>query len=137
MPFAMISDFLIGKIKDRFPNRSFTQSISPNAVITFPAAHPEVGDLSIYDDGDEARVEISKLTHGHFGCWDQSLNKAEREADVAETVVDFVEQIFAEKVIFFIFMGGRAGGWRPLKEGESHPKKPFTKYYYWSGPIAD
>ena len=133
----MISDFLIEKIKERFPNRPCSIGTWPDPIISFPVANNEVGDLNIYDDGNEARVEITKITHGHFGCYDEALNQTEKELDIAETVVDFIEKIFAEKVVFFIFMKGRAGGWRPLEEGENHPRKPFTKYYYWSGPITD
>jgi len=134
----MISDYLIVKIKDRFPNQPFAQGIAPKAVITFPAVHNEVGDLEIYDDGTEARIHITKITHGHFGCWDENLNETEREKDIAESVVDFVKQVFSCKVIFFSRMDGRVGGWQTLKaDGTRHEKKPAMKYYSWSGPLKD
>jgi|SRR5260221_6844447 len=134
----MIRDLLVAKIKDRFPNRPFSQGTPPEAIVIFPAAHDEVGALSVYDDGNEARVEIAKITHGHFGCWDEGLSQTEREMDIAESVVDFVDQVFNEKVIFFLRTDGRVGGWQMLKpDGTRHEKKPEMSYYSWAGPLAD
>jgi hypothetical protein len=113
----MIRDFLIAELAARMPDRSFSPGKPPGAVVTFPAAHPDVGDLAIYDDGDEARIEFTKITHGHFGCWDESLSQSQREKDVAESVANFVEQVFAEKVILFSLKNNRGGGWQMLPEG--------------------
>jgi hypothetical protein len=50
-------------------------------------------------------------------------------------VVDFIEQVFANKVIFFTFVSGLGGGWQMLKpDGTPHEKSPLKKYFTWSGP---
>ena len=134
----MISDLLIVELKKRFPDRFFAKSAPPDPVATFSAAHAEVGELRIYDDGGEARVEIGRITHGHFGCWDESLTEVERERDIVDDVVDFIEPVFDNKVIFFSFIAGRGGGWQMLKpDGSRHEKSSFKKYFMWSGPLPD
>jgi hypothetical protein len=133
----MISEFLIAEATRRFSDQPFSLDASPGAIITFPAKHPDVGDLKIYDDGGEARVEITRITHGHFGCWDDSLGKTEREKDIAETVLDFVGQLLDDKVLLHSTMEGRIGGWRPFDGTKPIQRKPLTKYFVWSGPVHE
>jgi hypothetical protein len=107
-------------------------------VVVFAAAHPEVGDVEIYDDGDEVTVIIGKFTHEHFPSYDAALAPAEREERVAEHVVTFLEQLFADRVE--IFGGVRGGGWRPRG---AKPRGRISKFlfgrktYVWSGPLCD
>ncbi|MHC9539942.1 MAG: hypothetical protein AB9903_10520 [Vulcanimicrobiota bacterium] len=61
----MIRDVLLPKLMDRFPGRGLRTGAPPGLIAVFPAAHPEVGDLTIYDDGEEATVCIGTITHGH------------------------------------------------------------------------
>ena len=81
-------------------------------------------------------LEITKLTHGHFGCWEETLSKEEKEEAISENVIDFLETVFQGKVIFFSQLGNRIGGWQVLKpDGTRHEKAPLTNYYSWFGPL--
>jgi len=62
----MIRDVLLPKLMDRFPGRGIRTGTPPGPIAVFPASHPEVGDLSIYDDVEEATVSIGMITHGHY-----------------------------------------------------------------------
>jgi hypothetical protein len=52
----MIRDVLLPALQSRFPSRGFRADASPNAIGSFPSAHEQVGDVTIWDDGDEATV---------------------------------------------------------------------------------
>jgi len=62
----MISAILIPMLEQRFPGRGVKSDARPGPCMTFPAAHPEVGDIQIYDDGDEITLLAGNFTHGHF-----------------------------------------------------------------------
>jgi hypothetical protein len=132
----MIGDFVITELKARIPDVFFMKNSPPRAVAVFPAAHPSVGDLAIYDDGTEARVHIGKITHGHFGCGDGNLNQSDREKDIANGVVDFVEAVFRNQVIFFSSLDGRSGGWQ-VGEFLAREKSSARRYFTWAGPLTD
>ncbi len=107
----------------------------PDAVATFPAAHPVVGDLDIYDDGNEATVAIDDITHGHFNPHDPALSEKEIAARVTDDVLCFLEAMFADRVLLWKVQGG-AGGWMPL-DRKSDPMLPLdAQKYVWSGPWA-
>ena len=61
-----LSDNLIPKLLASFPDRDLRLHQGNQPVATFPAAHPEVGDLQISDDEDELTISVGSLTHGHF-----------------------------------------------------------------------
>ncbi len=50
----------------------------PEPSVTFPAIHPDVGDIKIHDDGSELTLIAGNFTHGHF------LNFNSKSSDVAE-----------------------------------------------------
>ena len=70
----MIRDVLGPALRERFASRTFTTDVPPNPIAVFSAAHSEVGDVSIWDDGDEATVSIGGISHGHYNPYDPSLS---------------------------------------------------------------
>lgn len=110
----MILERLVVLLTDKYPNRGM--KLEPGHVrpddrpdIFFPAAHAHVGDLVIADEGDEATVFVGRITHGHFGCYEEGLRPEDRERWVADQVADFVSALFEDRVLLWSALG--AGGW--------------------------
>jgi predicted HD phosphohydrolase len=106
---------------------------SPEAIAVFAAAHADVGDILIFDDGCEITLVAGKFTHGHFSDFDsQSLDEAEEH--IVEAVIEFLERLFADQVVLWGTHHG-GGGWYLRKLGDSaHAKGPR---FVWSGPLID
>jgi hypothetical protein len=100
------------------------------AAVVFLAAHRDVGDIEIQDDGNELTVTVGKFTHTHFANYDEGISDSERAERIVNDLVAFLEDVFADRVEFF---GSHrtGGGFRP-RGAESG-----SDLYVWSGPIAD
>jgi hypothetical protein len=57
-------------LAERFPGDGLRTGSPPNPLATFPAVDEAVGDVRISQDGDEVRVAIGTITHGHFSLYD-------------------------------------------------------------------
>jgi hypothetical protein len=134
----MIGDRLVPKLKARWPDRPMKFGGADGPLVVFPAAHPEVGDAEIHDNGADIIVSIGKFTHEHFPAYDAALPGSEREERIAGEVITFLEQLFADRIE--LFSAGRRGGWRVRG---AKPRGKISKLlfgrrtYVWSGPLAD
>ena len=99
--------------------------------MVFPAKHPDVGDVQIFDDGPEISLFAGNFTHGHFSNYDD-ITEDEKEYAIAEDVADFLDKLFSDHVVLWGSHRG-IGGWRVL-EPES-TRVPKEHEYVWSGPI--
>jgi hypothetical protein len=128
----MISDVLVSKLQERFPGRGLRNASAPAPFAVFPAIHPEVGDIQIYDDGDELTVVAGNFTHGHFSNYDEKLSVEQKAEEITESVLSFLESLFADQIVLW---GSHqaSGGW--YKRGESPAWKKDAKEYVWSGPL--
>ena len=133
----MIRDVLLPALQANFPNRGLRTGQPPDAIAVFPAAHPEVGDVNIYDDGNEAMVSVGQITHGHFGWTDANRTEAEMANAVTDEVVRFLTDLFADRIVLWKSSGG-AGGWWLVGHDNSlsiMDADDFT--YLWSGPVPN
>jgi hypothetical protein len=134
----MIFDCLIPKLKEDFPNRGLRVETSPEVRAVFPCVHPEVGDIVIHDDGDELTIYAGNFTHGHFSNYDEKLSKEQKAEKIAEDVVEFLKNLFADQIVLW---GSHSGGGGWSKRGE--PNKFYStgifkkarNEYVWSGPL--
>jgi hypothetical protein len=137
----VILDALIASLPSRFPDRGMRVDIGRSEVegdraIIFPAAHPAVGDLFIWDEGDEATVGIGGITHGHFNPYDPKLSKHEATAWITTRVATFVEDLFADRVLLWSALGGAAGGWKVVATPQTMaPRSLWRRWFVWSGPL--
>ncbi len=139
----MIRESILAELKRRYPEEPYRVGDEGNIVAVFPAKCSEVGDVTIWDDGDEATVMIENITHGHFNPYDESLSEEERDRRVTEEVCDFLDALFRDDVL--LWTSDRAGGWARLdlcKDGEKEDDlisglKKGAKYFVWSGPRMD
>jgi hypothetical protein len=130
----MISEILLPALHERFGERGMQPGRSSNEVAIFPAVHPEVGDVTIWDDGYEATVEIGDITHGHFNPYDDSLSSEQVPKRVSDDVVEFLQDMFEDKVLLWKARDGRSGGWCMLEQNDSLMEGDVLTYL-WSGPI--
>jgi hypothetical protein len=135
----MIRDKLIPLLEQKFGTGSFSKGIAPKPIVSFPPAHVEVGELKIFDDGNEVIMEIGEITHGHFGSTNALATQEEAEQEVVENVVDFVEDLFNGKYILWRTQQRGAGGWKHIdfiSENDILSKfENDAAYFTWSGPL--
>jgi hypothetical protein len=129
----MIQEHLIAGLKSTFPEKAFEYSHPPHPVASLQSPCEELGRLEISDDGYEATVYLTGATHGHFGCFDDQLSEAQKEAEISSDVIFFLRALFADRVVVWRFAGGLAGGWRVLQADEQLPKTShLRKGFVWS-----
>jgi hypothetical protein len=104
--------------------------------VTFPARHPETGDLVVRVGGDDVTVSIGLGFHTHFPTFMEELPVDNWERAAAEEAIDYIEEFLADRIVLRLhFKNGeiRSGGTFSV----DHPAKPLArgeKEYLWSGP---
>jgi len=133
----MIREILVPVLRDRFHERGLKFGIPPDPIAIFPAAHVAVGDVSIWDDGDEATLGIGDITHHHFNPYDSTLTEEAAARWITEEVVGFLEKLFADRVLL---QKGRTSNWGSMEWfAEDEPIPPIrdgADAFLWSGPIT-
>ena len=135
----MIREVMLPELQSRFPNRGMRAGESINQIGIFPAAHGEVGDLQIWDDGDEATIYIGSITHGHFDSDDRTLAEANSARCISDEVVEFLELLFADRVLIHKSRTDGSDGWEVFDSDDfSDARLNVTdRTYVWSGPIKN
>ena len=125
----------------------------PSPAVVIAAASPLVGDLYIYDEGDELTVVIGDKHHSHFSSiqYDGSTPD-ERLIHAAHAAAEFVRDVLANRVFVSIdFLGDRCVGSSCGRIVDNKPldishdslgsliRSKFgnieTERYVWSGPL--
>lgn len=132
-----ISEILIPVLKDRFSERNYIIGSAPEPIAIFPAECKEIGDLSIYDDGTEATVLIRNITHHHINPYDEKLSEIEKAEWIVASVIDFLENLFLDRMLLWSIDQGRSGGgWFEIEENPSSDEiPPKADVFVWSHRI--
>jgi hypothetical protein len=125
-----IFDVLVPMLRTRFPNLAFAGPTGDPPQVTVPASHPEVGDLVLQDYDNEVTVFLGRFTHRHFGNYDD-ISSGEKEKVIAEDVVTFLDDLFADRILMWGSHQG-IGGSHPI--GSHQLISVGRKKYVWSGP---
>jgi hypothetical protein len=135
----MIRTRLEPALRERFPDKAFIFHAEPAPFATLEAPCSAIGRLELCDDGDEVTVYLTELSHCHFSCYvDDKPTTDVKEKRIAADVVEFLSALFADRVVAYRVIGGLAGGWSVLQEGQSLPSpSKLRSQYVWSGPITD
>ncbi|MBP3954154.1 hypothetical protein J8F10_02430 [Gemmata sp. G18] len=128
----MLSSLLLPILRARFAGRGLVESASPDPCAFFPGTHPGIRGLSVYDDEHELTVCVDDLTHGHLAEYDDAVPEAERDRRVVERVVDFLDDVFADRVIVW-GQYNIGGGWYRIDSGGSREHSGIPEFV-WSGP---
>jgi hypothetical protein len=126
----MLSKLLLPILSKRFPDRGLVAGESPEPCAVFPGIHPGIRRIAIYEDGDELIFCFDDLTHSHFAEYAEGLSDAERADRVVESVVEFLEAVFADQVVVWGQHATGGGYYRP-DLGETGGGVPE---FVWSGP---
>lgn len=130
----MIRDILLPRLEDRFPGRGLRPGFPPDPVAIFPRQHEAVGDVSIWDHGDEATVAVGEITHGHFNPYDPTLNAEQIAERVADDVINFLIDLFEDRVLLWKSADGRSGGWRMIGSDDRDSLMDASDQgFVWSG----
>ena len=130
----MLSQLLLPALRERFPDRGLVTAGPPDPCAVFPGTHPGIRGVSIHDDGSELILCIDDLTHGNFAEFDEGLSDAEWAGRVVESVTEFLDALFADRVAVW----GQAavgGGWRRLDLGGTGGRAGVQEFV-WSGPLT-
>ena len=131
----MIRDVLLPELMERFPNRGFQTQSSGNTIGLFPAAHPGVGNVYIADDGDEATLFIGDLTHLHFNF---DPGETEPEKGVANDVLEFLDELFADRILIWKSRSTGGDGVMPLETANVFSGIDANDLtFVWSGPVKN
>ena len=133
-----VHDVLVPKLIAAFPPLGISVDAMTEAgpaVAVFPAAHPEVGDVVVYDREDEAVIFLGHYAHAHISNFDESLDANAKTEAIATEVVEFLRGVFADEVIFY--GNRRGGGWGARSRKRGLLSKFFfgERTYVWSGPL--
>ncbi len=129
----MLKETIIAALKTHF-GAQVRLAPESREFASFEAKHPSVGDVVIEDDGMELIVSVGNITHGHFGSYEDGLSEAEHEKVIANHLVGFLEELFADRCLLFKASWG--GGWTPVEDvQEKKLRSPRRQWFKWSGPI--
>ncbi len=125
------------KIKNEFPSLKFTTN-KEDHVISIQEAHPEVGSIDIQDDIDELIIFVGNFTHWHIECYDESLNKEEKEQSMASEITEFLHDLFNNKIIMWGSQE-KGGGFYTIEGNINEQDSPLEPEgiikYVWTGRI--
>jgi hypothetical protein len=133
---SSLANTLIEKLHTEFAGTEMLIPGRDGAVVTFPAKHSEVGDVSVLDDGDELTLLLGNFTHIHFGNYERELSEEKRAVQISEEVVEFLRKVFSDQIEFY--GTGRGGGCRQRglpRRGAISQLFLGSKTYVWSGPL--
>jgi hypothetical protein len=123
-------EVLVPLLRARFPSLAFTGPSGQPPQLTIAASHPDVGDIVLRDDDEEITAYLGHFTHRHFSNYDE-IPIAEKEKIIAEDVVKFLADLFADRIIMW-------GSHRGMGGSHSVDSPSLLslgrKKYVWSGP---
>lgn len=127
-------------LRSRIDARLYRTEFSDRLKVTFPARHPETGDLVAWLDGDDVTVAIGLGFHTHFPTFvEDELPVDKRERAAAGEAIAYIEELLADRIVLRLhFVNGeiRSGGTSPV-DCPAEPLAPGDKEYLWSGPRPD
>ena len=89
--------------------------------------------MYVADDGDEATLFIGELTHLHFDC---DAGEAAPETRVTNEVLEFLEELFADRMLIWKSRTTGADGSMPIEDARFFAGiKRDDLTYVWSGPV--
>ena len=136
----MIRDKLILLFEQKFGVSAFTRGAIPTVIVSFPPAHNGVGELKVFEYGSELVVEIGNIAHHQFDNLNPDATPEAAEQSVAEQVASFVEDVFADKYVFWCSSQGEAGGLKHIDFFSENDRSSLLDgdriYFTWSGPLA-
>jgi hypothetical protein len=138
-----IRDDLLSMLTTRFGQRGLRTDTAPDVLAVFPMAHPDVGDLRIGRVADEqfplsVDVTIGDALYYRFDNFDPP-EEPERTARLTKYLAEFLDALFADRLLFWKAVNGGNGEWRT--GGDAAEYEPIVtdnrtyRRYVWSHPL--
>jgi len=138
-----LSQRFLSELERFVPQDGFRTEFTDRLVVTIPARDVEVGDVTVWLDGDEVTVGIGKLHHCHFEVYTQTgPTLGEREQAAAESAASYIRDILEDRVHFQVqFEAGRCRGscsWYPEHSERLRPLSGVDEIreYVWSHRVS-
>lgn len=138
-----IREILVPVLVNRFPERGLRVGTPPEPFAIFPAAHPDVGDVSLSEEanGRDAVVAIGDVARDDFfNPYEEERDTSAAAQGIARNVVRFLEELFADRLLMWRSTDGRTKGWRERGEtGHTAPLVTDDRTYHlfvWSRPLG-
>ena len=131
----MILKTLENNLKNSFPSLKFEVN-EKDQTITIENQHSYIGNIDFEADDEEIITYIGNFTHWHAGCYDESLNREEKQKQVINEVLDFLRDLLSDKIVMW---GSHkdGGGFYYLDYDENEQDAPLNpsevNKYVWSG----
>jgi hypothetical protein len=134
-----IRDLLMPVLVERFSDRGLRLGTRPDPIASFPAKHPDVGDARVFDECHGARVAVGEIAEEDFHLL-PSDDVKEATDRIAKSVVQFLQALFDDRLLFWKSIDGRNAAWRERGDvGYSEPlvlDDRLYRTYLWSGPVS-
>jgi hypothetical protein len=138
-----IHDDLLSMRTTRFAQHGLRTDTAPDVLAVFPMAHPDVGDLRIGRVADEqfplsVDVMIGDALYYRFDNFDPP-DEPERSARLTKYLAEFLDALFADRLLFWKAVDGGNGEWRT--GGDTADYEPLVtdnrtyRRYVWSHPL--
>ena len=138
-----LSQRFLTELERVVPRDSFRKEFTDRLIVTITARDSEVGDITVWLDGDEVTVGIGKLHHSHFEVYTQRAELLdEREQAAAENATGYIRDLLDDRIHIQVqYELGRCKGscsWYP-----EHADRPRliagvdeVREYVWSHRIS-
>lgn len=111
----MHSHDILGRIRERFAG---VDAAARGEVVVIRSPNPLIGAIEIEAEACGWIVSVGDLTHGHFDFPTSGCDRSMELRKAADDVLEFLDDVFAERVEFFVVPGG--GGWRHVEGSTPH-----------------
>jgi hypothetical protein len=132
-----LSDLTKQAVRGNFPDLSVAYGEPPEPIVTIAPSYAEFGTIEIIDDGVELSLNCGNFTHVHMSNYDEGISSDERDRRIVVSLVDFLSDVFADRVEFW--GSHRGGGGCRLRASQGHISRLVlgSAAFTWSGPIKD
>ena len=131
----MLLQIVEENIQNEFPSLQYSMNES-NDTLIIKGPNDRVGNIEIEDDLEEIIVMVGNFTHWHAACYDQTITKDERDKQVSAEIIDFLRDLFSNKLILWGSHQTSGGFYNidlALNEQDSSCEPSEVEQYFWSG----
>jgi hypothetical protein len=130
----VLLETVIRKIESEFSPSQFI--VNEDRTVSIPPIHKEFGSIEIQAYGSELMIFVGNFTHWHASCDEENLSDQEKAEMIAEDVVEFLHDVFNDKIIMW---GSNEGSGGFITRDEQQRQKPQSKIHQmwlWSGALS-
>jgi hypothetical protein len=134
---SMLRDVILSALNAQFGETAFAVGSAP-IIAVFPAVCPEVGEVQVREHGNEAVVNVGTRHHAHCGGYvtGAPLAPDERADAITDEVLEFLKDLFNDRILMWERPDGRVGGWARITGKQVGPTDLEGRRWLWSGPLA-